>query len=198
MFRVVGLAVLAGLGGGGCIGAAEPGGGVSGATSVDDDGGQTAEYPDGPFGNALDDTFPRMTFVDRQGGIVDLADDYESTLEARVLFFTTSWCSPCVPDAEALAANLEEYHPDSAAFGVLFENLSGGSAEASDADAYNDSLDSFEFLADPGRAVDAVFEVASSLPRTVVLDTATMQVAYIGTGHDMVPVVEAVIAIEAD
>jgi len=155
-----------------------------------------ADYPEGPYGKEVGDTFPRMTFLDRHGGVVDLADDYQGSLRARIVFATAMWCQPCVGDAEALHAEMLENHPESGSLGVLFEDNHGGEVSAQEAGAYNDGVDAFEFVADPGLAIHAVFEVAASLPRVVVLDTETMQIAYIDTGHDMVSVVEAVIAIE--
>jgi len=179
-----------------CLEVASGGGGVEGVTSVDEEAGADANYPHGPYGNQVGEVFPRMTFVDQQGAIVDLADDYLSETPVRILFGTTSWCSPCVPDAEYLFAQMQERHPATGAFGLLLENLYGEQAGPEDALAYNGELESFEFLADPGRALEAVFTVASTYPRVTVLATDTMQIVYIATGHDMDAVLAAVSSVE--
>jgi hypothetical protein len=189
-----GVQIVAGLvllGTASCLSAASGGGGVDGATSVDDDGGAAADYPTGPYGKQVGEVFPRMTFLDEGGEVVDLADDYLGTLAARVIFGTTSWCAPCIPDAEYLHERIQEDHPDVAAYGVLTENPHGDDATAQDAENYNSDVLAFEFLADPGRVLEDVFFVASAYPRVAVLATDTMQIVYIGTGHDMDAVLDA-------
>lgn len=183
--------MIAPLAASGCLEAASGGGGVEGVTSVDDEAGTDANYPLGPYGKEIGEVFPRMTFLDEEGAVVDLADDYLSEMSVRIVFGTTSWCSPCVPDAEYLFAQMQEKHPACGAFGILLEDLYGEQAEPEDALAYNGELESFEFLADPGRALEGVFTVASAYPRVAVLATDTMQIVYIATGHDMDAVLAA-------
>lgn len=176
----------------GCISAAQGGGGVDGVTSVDDEAGVDANYPLGPYGKEVGEVFPRMTFLDEAGAVVDLADDYLGDTPVRVIFGTTSWCSPCVPDAEYLFAQMRDKYPSSGAFGLLLEGPYGDPAEPKDALAYNGELESFEFLADPGRALEGVFSVASAYPRVAVIVTDTMQIVYIGSGHDMDAVLDGI------
>ena len=190
------LILVAPLAAPGCVEAASGGGGVEGVTSVDDEAGMDANYPLGPYGKQVGEVFPRMTFLDEEGAVVDLADDYLSNMPVRIIFGTTSWCSPCIPDAEYLFTQMQEKHPVSGAFGILLEDLYGDQAQPKDARAYNGELESFEFLADPGRALEGVFTVASAYPRVAVLATDTMQIVYIATGHDMDAVLAGVTSAE--
>ena len=178
-----------------CV-AASGGGGVEGVTSVDDEAGEDAEYPGGPYGKEPGEVFPRMTFVDAAGAVVDLANDYEADHRVRVLFATTAWCSPCVPDAEYLHQQMDGAFAGSRAYGLLLEDVHGGAARAEDAAAFNLELTSFEFLADPGKAMEGVFSVAAAYPRVVVLSTQEMRIVYIGTGHDMDAVVDGIESVE--
>jgi hypothetical protein len=189
--------MLAALAGPGCLTTADGGGGVDGVTSVDDDGGASAEYPAGPYGNEVGEVFPRMTFLDESGAVVDLADDFEGPLSARVLFSTTMWCTPCIPDAEYLATQLAEKHPSAGGLGSIFEGLDGAAPDIEDAALYNQEVETFEFVADVGQGIHDVFPVGASLPRVVVLRTDTMQIAHVATGHDMDAVLDAVVQVEA-
>lgn len=166
-------------------------------TSVDDDGGGAAEYPAGPYGNEKGEVFPRMTFLDQTGRVVDLADDFQGTHGTRVLFFTTMWCTPCIPDAEYLAAELATEYPGAAGLGALFEGLDGAAPDLEDAALYNQEVETFEFVADVGQGVHDVFSIGAGLPRVVVLRTETMQIVHIGTGHDMDAILGAVAQVEA-
>jgi hypothetical protein len=166
-------------------------------TGESETGEDEAGYPSGPYGMEVGDVVENLSFVDRDAVTVTLEQLRAEPQRGLLLFGTAAWCAVCIAEAEELTLTLADQSETLLPVGVLYEDALAGPPTAELAAGYNDSVDAFEFVADPSQRFNDYFDPSGQLPRLLLIDTATMTLVYKSQGLDEAALLDAIAAIPA-
>jgi hypothetical protein len=160
---------------------------------------QRTEYPPPPYGTEVGTVVENFRFLgwsdpaaaayDQEAlEPLDLARFYnpdgQGDVELLVMTSTAVWCSVCRGEYEDFrSGKVADYSARGVEFfGVLFEDNDSGPARPSDLATWADTFDvTFPFVLDPAFKLGRFFD-RQATPMTMVIDTATMEIAWLEVG----------------
>jgi hypothetical protein len=159
-----------------------------------------APYPDPPYGTKVNAVIENYRFLGWRQPVhagfdvgrlepISLSDFYDPNgdkgLTHIVLTSTAIWCSVCQYEYEdfRVGGRAESYGDRGVVFfGALFEDADSDPARPEDLVAWAETFDvSFPFVLDPSFKLGGFFD-RTATPMTMVIDTRTMQVVWLGLG----------------
>ena len=144
------------------------------------------DYPAGPYGTGENAILENLSFVSTEGEAFELESLYQDSSNQLLLLTTAAdWCSVCIEEQPKLQSIFEEYQEDGLEIVVaLFETSDYQPASAATAANWKTRFDlSYTVVADPEFQLDAYYDSALT-PMNMVVDLASMQILWIGTGWD--------------